>query len=94
MDNVFIGMQTTVLFNVCIGSNVIIGANSLVNKDLEGGFVYVGNPVKKMCTFDEFVKRRISRESPFVEASQFISENEIKLAWDSFNHKHMRKEES
>lgn len=36
MDNVFIGMQTTVLFNVCIGSNVIIGANSLVNKDLEG----------------------------------------------------------
>ncbi len=92
MDNVFIGMQTTVLFNVRIGSNVIIGANSLVNKDLDGGFLYAGNPVKKVCSFDEFVKKRIGGEGSFVEMSQHISKNEVNLAWANFNRKYVRKE--
>lgn len=50
----------TILFNVRIGPNVIIGANSLVNKDLEGGYVYAGNPTKKACSFDKFVNKRIN----------------------------------
>lgn len=62
-DNVFIGMYTTILKNVHIGNNVIIGANSLVNKDLESGFVYAGNPAKKICSVEEyFVKRSALQE--------------------------------
>lgn len=94
MDNVFIGSQTTILFNVCIGPNVIIGANSLVNKDLEGGYVYAGNPAKKICSFIEFVNKRSISECSFVEQSQRISENEIHMAWCNFERNHMRKEES
>ena len=94
MDNVFIGTQTTILFDVRIGSNVIIGANSLVNKDLEGGYVYAGNPVKKICSFDEFVNKRINSEYSFVEASQHISKNETHVAWSDFNRNRTRREES
>lgn len=94
MDNVFIGTQTTILFDVRIGSNVIIGANSLVNKDLEGGYVYAGNPVRKICSFDEFVNKRINSEYSFVEASQHISKNETHVAWSDFNRNRTRREES
>ncbi len=64
-DNVFVGANSTILADVYIGSNTIIGACSLVNKDLEGGFVYAGVPVRKICTFDEFVsKRRLNNSYP------------------------------
>lgn len=46
--NCFIGARTTILANVNIGDNVVIGANSLVNKDLEQGYLYAGSPVKKI----------------------------------------------
>lgn len=57
-DNIFVGANSTILANVCIGSNTIIGAGTLVNKDLDGGYVYAGVPAKKICTFDEFVQKR------------------------------------
>ena len=57
-DNVFIGTNTTVLYNVKIGSNVIIGAGSLVNKDIPDNSVAVGAPARVIGTFDEFVAKR------------------------------------
>lgn len=57
-DNVFVGANSTILADVCIGNNVIIGAGTLVNKDLEGGYVYAGVPAKKICTFEEFKEKR------------------------------------
>ena len=47
-DNVFIGSNTTVLYDVRIGSNVVIGAGSLVNKDIPDNSVAAGVPVKVM----------------------------------------------
>ena len=51
-DNVWIGRQVTVLPGVTIGENSIIGANSLVNKDVPPNCVAAGNPanVKKILT--------------------------------------------
>lgn len=57
-DNVFIGTNTTILYDVNIGSNVIIGAGSLVNKDIPSNSVYGGVPAKYICAFDEFVEKR------------------------------------
>lgn len=57
-NNVFIGMNSTVLKNVTIGDNVIIGANSLVNKDVPSNTVYAGNPAKFVCTLDDYYKKR------------------------------------
>ena len=57
-DNVFVGTNTTILADVHIGRNVIVGAGSLVNKDLKGGYVYAGVPAKPICRFDVFVEKR------------------------------------
>ncbi len=58
-DNVFVGSNTTILYDVKIGSNVIIGACSLVNKDIPDNSVVVGVPAKVIGTFDDFVSKRI-----------------------------------
>src|SRR6056300_442330 len=43
---VYIGSNVTILSGVTISDNVVIGACSLVNKDLKPGFLYCGVPAK------------------------------------------------
>lgn len=88
MDNVFIGMNTTILYGVRIGENCIIGANSLINKDLEPNGVYVGIPARKICSFDDYIKKRANLEMVDVKVSQHISREEIASAWEIFERKH------
>lgn len=57
-NNVFIGMKTTILKGCRIGSNVIIGANSLVNKDIPDNCVAAGNPIKIVMTLEEYYEKR------------------------------------
>ena len=57
-NNVFIGSNSTILYDVNIGSNVIIGAASLVNKDIPSNTVVAGVPARRICSFDEFVEKR------------------------------------
>ncbi|WP_431137273.1 acyltransferase [Psychroserpens mesophilus] len=45
-NNVFIGVNTVVLMNVTIGDNSVIGAASVVNKDIPANVLAIGNPVK------------------------------------------------
>ena len=45
-DNVWIGVNTTILKGVTIGENSIIGANSLVVKDIPPNVIAGGNPCK------------------------------------------------
>lgn len=47
-SNVFIGSHCVVLPNTIIEDNIIIGANSVIKGKLESGFLYAGNPVKKI----------------------------------------------
>ena len=89
MDNVFIGYNVTILPDVRIGENVIIGASSTVTKDLEPNGVYAGSTAKKIKAFDEFVRNHAELPEggfsyPYVEHNQRISESEIQLAWESF----------
>lgn len=53
-DNVFIGVNSIILPGVNIGNNIIIGAGSIITKNLDSGYIYAGNPVKKICTFVEY----------------------------------------
>lgn len=45
-DNVFIGAHTTILKGVSIGDKSIIGACSVVTKDIPGNEIWGGNPAK------------------------------------------------
>lgn len=51
-DNVVIGMGTSILGPVTICDNVIIGAMSLVNKDITEPGIYAGIPARKIKDFD------------------------------------------
>ena len=47
-DDAYIGANCTVLPGVTIGEGAVVGANALVNKDLESWGIYVGSPCKKI----------------------------------------------
>ena len=52
-DNVYVASNSTVLGGFQIGSNVIIGAGSVVTGDLQGNGVYVGNPARLIKSIDD-----------------------------------------
>jgi acetyltransferase-like isoleucine patch superfamily enzyme len=45
-NDVWIGCNTTILDGVAIGAHAVIGAGSLVNKNIKSCGVYAGNPAK------------------------------------------------
>lgn len=85
MDNVFIGFNAIILGNVRIGENCIIGAGTLVNRDLEAGGIYGGVPAKRIGEFSDFVAKRKAGQYPTVLHNQHISQEEIQKAWEDFD---------
>ena len=57
-DNVWIGTNVSVLPGVTIGSNTIIGAGSVVNKDIPDGVIAAGNPCKVIRKITEADKKK------------------------------------
>ncbi len=54
-DNCFIGANSIILPNVTIGPDSIIGAGSVVNKDVPSSTVVAGVPAREICTLDEYI---------------------------------------
>ena len=61
-DNVWIGGNTVICPGVHIGSNVIIGAGSVVTKDIPDWAIAAGNPCKVLRMITEDDKRRLFRD--------------------------------
>ncbi|BFQ95203.1 acyltransferase [Enterococcus cecorum] len=61
-DNVYIGTDTLILMGVNIGCNVVIGARSLVTKDIPEGSVAVGHPAKVIKSTEEYLEK-LKKES-------------------------------
>ena len=53
-----IGSGTRIMYNVRIGSNVIIGAGSIVTKDIPDNSVAVGVPCRVIGKFEDLVEKR------------------------------------
>lgn len=71
-NNVFVGMYTTILKGVCIGDNVIVGANSLVTKNIPSNSVVAGRPAHVIMSLDEYYQKRKSVQSQ--EAQELVKE--------------------
>lgn len=61
-NNVFIGVNTIILMGAKVGSNVIIGAGSVVSGSIPDNVVAAGNPAKVICSLEDFYKKRKERE--------------------------------
>lgn len=54
-NNVFIGVNATILQNTQIEDNVIVGAGSIVKGKLKNNGVYAGVPVRYICSVEEYM---------------------------------------
>lgn len=61
MDNVFIGADTIILPGVKIGPNAIVGAGSVVTKDVLPGQIVGGAPAREIGSFDQLIRKRKRR---------------------------------
>ncbi len=57
-NNIYVGQRTMILRGVTIGDNCIIGACSLVTKDIPANSVAAGIPARVICTIDEYYAKR------------------------------------
>ena len=55
--NCFIGCRSTIVPGVKIGDNVIIGAGSIVNRDIPSNSVAAGVPCKVICSLEEYKEK-------------------------------------
>jgi len=83
-DDVFIGVRTIILPDVKIGSNVVVGAGSVVTRDLPDNVVAVGVPAKVHCTLDDYIQRLVTTsitipESEMTKKRSYLS----KYYWGS-----------
>jgi len=72
----YIGVNSVILPGVTIGKNSIIGACSLVNRDIPEKQVWGGTPVKYLCTVEELIKKRKFSENPKIKFFDWIGECE------------------
>lgn len=53
-NNVYLGTNTIVLPGVTVGDNVVVGAGSIITKDLASNAVYAGVPAKFVKSLDDY----------------------------------------
>ena len=84
----FKGSGSTILYDVKIGENVIVGANSFVNHDLPSNGIYAGVPARKIGDYTYYVNKRIQEEEKGLiattEHNQSLTVDEIITAWKLF----------
>jgi len=56
-DGAFIGANVTILPGVTIGHHAVVGAGSLVNRDIPPETVWAGVPARQICTLREYADR-------------------------------------
>lgn len=62
----FIGQRTIILPGVTIGDNVIVGAGSIVTKDLASRGVYAGSPARFICSIEDYYKKRSEIDKDYI----------------------------
>lgn len=68
-NNVFIGWGSIILPDTKIGDNVVIGAGTVVAKDIPDNVVVAGNPLRILCSYDEYVHKNelLMQEKPVLD---------------------------
>lgn len=69
-NNIYFGANCTILKGVSIGDNCIIGAGSIISRDIPSNSVAVGNPCKVICSLDEYFHKR--KIKAFKESIEYV----------------------
>lgn len=77
LDNCVIGYGTIILPGVTIGPNSIVGAGSVVTKDVPPDVVAAGNPARILCTLEEHIARYRARMLPLTAQDRVALRREL-----------------
>lgn len=83
----FIGSGTRILYNVKIGSNVVIGSGSVVNKDIPDNCVVAGIPARVIGSFENFANKRLQETSyplEYTPSHEVVCKELARLLWKEF----------
>lgn len=69
-NNIYFGINVVVLKGVTIGDNCVIGACSLVTKDIPANSVAADVPCRVICSIDEYYRKR--KQVAFAEAVEYV----------------------
>ena len=91
MDNVMIGLGAKIMPGVRIGPNAVVGAGSVVTRDVPPGTVVAGCPARVIGDFEAVreKQRAMSRE---IEVDDRFDPRRVAQAWKDFDEKHASKE--
>lgn len=74
-ENCFIGHSVTVLCGVTIGPNSIVGAGSVVTKDVPPNTVVAGSPAKIVCSLEEYLARHRVEDRAVIFGEEYFIGN-------------------
>lgn len=69
-NNIYFGTNVVVLKGVTIGDNCVIGAGSIVTRDIPANSVATGIPCKVVCTLKEYFQKR--KAKGLAEAVEYV----------------------
>lgn len=71
-NNVYIGTNATIMSGVTVGENSIIGACSVVTKNIPSNEVWAGNPAKFIKTLEQFHAEKQAELSTNPEGIEYL----------------------
>ncbi|MFP5235767.1 MAG: acyltransferase [Acidobacteriota bacterium] len=77
-DNCVIGARAILLPNVTIGPNAIVGAGSVVTRDVPPNSVVAGSPARVITSVDEYAARCL-RENPSYDRAAYKADKKKEL---------------
>ncbi len=82
-DNVFIGNHSILMPGINIGNNCIIGAGTVVSKDVLDNTVVAGNPMRVICSFEEYAEKCLkhTQEYPWREKTTGAELHDIRVKY-------------
>lgn len=80
-DNVFIGYGCIILPGIKIGSKVVVGAGTVVSKNIPDNVVVAGNPYRVICSYDEYMEKN-RRKMEYYPVSNQVFYEKSEDDWD------------
>lgn len=88
MDNVYVGMNVTIMPDVRVNQNCIISAGSVVTSDIPENSVVAGNPAKVIGRFDMYsALRKMSKNQYVAFKNQELPDELAEEQWVKFEKK-------
>lgn len=84
----FIGARSIIMPGVTIGERCVIGAGSIVTKDIPDGSVACGSPAKVITTTDDYAKKCKECMRPYNEKEYLENKKDYLQRWLVKNYKH------